>query len=253
MSSQTKIIKDIMSLYESILENRNVLEAPNASDKLFGGNKVTIPSGKSHGGQSGWQSGNAWDIGASVGTPVYALADGNAQTFNDYGVKVRETQGKKLYGQSFTVKSDDGLPSIYYTHLKGSPITKGVDIKCGQFLGYIMDFPDNNFDHVHIGVERGDIRQFLNNDGTIKCAKGQKIDGNEVDSDEVDSSDSSSFTTSSSYGETKPDELVMSWANSIADFFGFNEQKNDKNLKIKSPTYSKKLEENLNKIKNLLK
>jgi hypothetical protein len=249
MSSQTKLIKDIMSLYESILENRNVLEAPNASDELLGGSNVVIPSDGAHAGQSGWQSNNAWDIKGDVGTPVYALADGVAVTFNDYGQNVTKTQGKKLYGQSFTVKSNGGLPGVYYTHLKDSPITKGAEIKCGQFLGYIMDFPNSNFDHVHIGVERGNIKQFLNSDGTIKCAKGQKID-----SGKVDSSDSSLSTTSSSdYEETSPDPLVRSWANSISDFFGFNEQKYDKNLKIKSPTYSKKLEENLNKIKNLLK
>ena len=245
-----------MSLYESILENRNVLEAPNASDKLLGGDNVVIPGDGAHGGQSGWQSGNAWDIKGDVGTPVYALADGVAQTFNDYGQKVTKTQGKKLYGQSFTVKSDGGLPSIYYTHLRNSPIKKGAKIKCGQFLGYIMDFPDSNFDHVHIGVERGNIRQFLNDDGTIKCAKGKKTNipkGQKIESDKVDSSDSSSFTTSSSYQETTPDPLVRRWANSVADFFGLDEQKYDKNLKIKSPSYSKKLEENLNKIKNLLK
>lgn len=238
-----------MSLYESILENRNVLEAPNASDELLGGSNVVIPSDGAHAGQSGWQSNNAWDIKGDVGTPVYALADGVAVTFNDYGQNVTKTQGKKLYGQSFTVKSNGELPDVYYTHLKDSPITKGAEIKCGQFLGHIMDFPNSNFDHVHIGVERGNIKQFLNADGTIKCAKGQKID-----SDKVDSSDSSLSTTSSSdYEETSPDPLVRRWANSISDFLGLDEQKYDKNLKIKSPTYSKKLEENLNKIKNLLK
>ncbi len=34
MSSQTKIIKDIMSTYESILENRNVLEAADVYDNV---------------------------------------------------------------------------------------------------------------------------------------------------------------------------------------------------------------------------
>jgi murein DD-endopeptidase MepM/ murein hydrolase activator NlpD len=252
MSSQTKLIKDIMSLYESILENRNVLEAPNASDELLGGSNVVIPSDGAHAGQSGWQSNNAWDIKGNVGTPVYALADGVAVTFNDYGQNVTKTQGKKLYGQSFTVKSNGGLPGVYYTHLKDSPITKGAEIKCGQFLGYIMDFPNSDFDHVHIGVERGNIKQFLNADGTIKCAKGQKIDGGK-NSSKITTPNSSLSTTSSSYEETKPDALISSFAKTVSDFFGLDEQKNNKNLKIKSPTYSKKLEENLNKIKNLLK
>lgn len=175
--SKEKEIQEILKLYDVILK-----EAASASDELFGGGNVKIPGDGAHAGQSGWQSSNAWDIAAPVGTPVYALADGVAQTFSDYGRQVTATQGKKLYGQSFTVKSDGGLPDIYYTHLEGSPVTKGSTIKCGQFLGYIMDFPNSSYDHVHIGVSSGNIRQFLNNDGTMKCAKGQKITGGEIGS-----------------------------------------------------------------------
>jgi len=59
-----------------------------------------------------------------------------------------------------------------------------------------MDFPDSSYDHVHIGVESGNIRQFLNDDGTIKCAKGQKISGSEIGSGP--SSDDSSTSSSAS-------------------------------------------------------
>lgn len=155
-------------------KKRFINEAPE-SGNLLGTTKVKIPRAGAHAGQSGWQSNNAWDIPAPVGNPVYALADGVAQTFSDYGPKVKKTDGKKLFGQSFTVKSDGGLPNIYYTHLEGSPIRKGSRIKCGQFLGNIMDFPGSSYDHVHIGVESGDIRQFLNDDGSIKCAKNIKM------------------------------------------------------------------------------
>jgi murein DD-endopeptidase MepM/ murein hydrolase activator NlpD len=181
MSKQSEL-EHILNLYESILTNSHLDEASSSSSDLFDGKSVKIPADGAHGGQSGWQSSNAWDIMAPVGTPVYALADGVAQTFSDYGRNVVKTQGKKLYGQSFTVKSDNGLPSIYYTHLEGSPITKGSKIQCGQLIGYIMDFPNSTADHVHIGVETGNIRQFLNDDGSIKCAKGQKLSGYEVDS-----------------------------------------------------------------------
>jgi hypothetical protein len=43
-----------------------------------------------------------------------------------------------------------------------------------------MDFPGSDYDHLHIGVETGNIRQFLNDDGTLKCAKGQTISGTTV-------------------------------------------------------------------------
>ena len=147
-----------------------------SSNSLLGGSDVTIPQDGAHAGQSGWHSSNAWDIKASIGDPVFALAGGTVQTFSDYGADVVKRRGKKLYGQSFTVDSDGGLPDIYYTHLKGVTVGKGDKIQCGQLIGYVMDFPGSSYDHVHIGIESGhNIREFLNDDGSLKCAKGQKL------------------------------------------------------------------------------
>ena len=147
-----------------------------SSNSLLGGSNVTIPQDGAHAGQSGWHSSNAWDIKASIGDPVFALAGGTVQTFSDYGANVVKRKGKKLYGQSFTVDSDGGLPDIYYTHLKGVTVGKGDKIQCGQLIGYVMDFPGSSYDHVHIGIESGhNIREFLNDDGSLKCAKGQKL------------------------------------------------------------------------------
>ena len=147
-----------------------------SSNSLLGGSDVTIPQDGAHAGQSGWHSSNAWDIKASIGDPVFALAGGTVQTFSDYGADVVKRRGKKLYGQSFTVDSDGGLPDIYYTHLKGVTVGKGDKIQCGQLIGYVMDFPGSSYDHVHIGIESGhNIREFLNDDGSLKCSKGQKL------------------------------------------------------------------------------
>jgi len=160
------------SLTESIAKYLNEVE----SNYLLGGNNMTIPKDGAHAGQSGWHSSNAWDIKASIGDPVFALAGGTVQVFSDYGSDVIKRGRKKLYGQSFTVDSDGDLPDIYYTHLKGSTVGKGDKIQCGQLIGYVMDFPGSSYDHVHIGVETGhNIREFLNDDGSLKCAKGQKL------------------------------------------------------------------------------
>ena len=160
------------SLTESIAKYLNEVE----SNYLLGGSNMTIPKDGAHARQSGWHSSNAWDIKASIGDPVFALAGGTVQTFSDYGADVIKRGNKKLYGQSFTVDSDGGLPDIYYTHLKGSTVAKGDKIQCGQLIGYVMDFPKSSYDHVHIGVETGhNIREFLNDDGSLKCAKGQKL------------------------------------------------------------------------------
>jgi len=176
------IEKNISRLFEEIESSKNSInEILSGSEELFGGAPVRIPRDGAHAGQSGWASGNAWDIAGSIGTPVYALASGVAVTFRDYGDKVIARDGKKLYGQSFTIQSYDGLPDVYYTHLMRSPIRRGSEVSCGEFLGIIMDFPGSSYDHVHIGVESGSIKQFLNDDGTLKCATGQDITGINID------------------------------------------------------------------------
>jgi len=176
------IEKHISRIFEEIESSKNSInEILSGSEELFGGSPVRIPRDGAHAGQSGWASGNAWDIAGSIGTPVYAIASGVAVTFRDYGNKVITRDGKKLYGQSFTIQSYDGLPDVYYTHLMGSPIRRGSEVSCGEFLGVIMDFPGSSYDHVHIGVESGSIKQFLNDDGTLKCATGQDITGINID------------------------------------------------------------------------
>ena len=178
--SKEKEILDILSLYESILKTKSINEVSNASSELFGGGHVSIPSDGAHGGQSGWQSANAWDIKATIGTPVYAVVGGTVKTYTDYGPTPIKKDNKTLFGAGFTVDSNDNLPDVYYTHLKDVTIKQGDKIECGQLLGYVMDFPGSDYDHLHIGVESGNVRQFLNDDGTLKCAKGQAISGTTV-------------------------------------------------------------------------
>jgi murein DD-endopeptidase MepM/ murein hydrolase activator NlpD len=178
--SKEKEILDILSLYESILKTKSINEVSNASSELFGGGNVSIPSDGAHGGQSGWQSANAWDIKATIGTPVYAVVGGTVKTYTDYGPTPIKKDNKTLFGAGFTVDSNDNLPDVYYTHLKDVTIKQGDKIECGQLLGYVMDFPGSDYDHLHIGVESGNVRQFLNDNGTLKCANGQSISGTTV-------------------------------------------------------------------------
>jgi murein DD-endopeptidase MepM/ murein hydrolase activator NlpD len=216
---ESKTEKEILNSFGLILRNNKSFlnEISSSSDSLFGGSSVNIPVDGAHAGQSGWQSNNAWDIKASIGSPVYALADGVAETFSDYGKNIIKKQGKKLYGQSFTVKSDGGLPKIYYTHLEGSPIKKGSTIKCGQLIGYVMDMPNSSYDHVHIGVESGhNIREFLNSDGTLKC--GGKISGDESPNNFIPSS-SSEENDFDSFEERSSSDASTNIGNSIMKNF----------------------------------
>ena len=167
-----KIINNIFESFDIILkENKSSLnEVSSTSSSLFGGSSVKIPADGAHAGQSGWPSNNAWDIAAAPNTPVYAIASGKVITMNNYGTDLIETEGKRLYGYGFTVDSTDNLPDVYYTHLTTVSVKQGDNIQCGQFLGYVMKSPKSvNYDHVHIGVETGNIRKFLNPNGTLKC------------------------------------------------------------------------------------
>ena len=147
---------------------------------ILGKNKIKIPQDGAHKGQSGWQSNNAWDIAVPIGTPVYAVNSGTVVTFTNNGPNIIRKNGKKIFGTGFTVKTDNKLPSVFYTHLKDTTISKGSKISCGQLLGYVMDFPGSSYDHLHIGVEKGNIRQFITDDGTLKCkSKYSKNDGDE--------------------------------------------------------------------------
>ena len=195
-----KNIIEILESYKAIQNLKKDLrnginEVSSASPNLFGGKSVKIPRDGAHAGQSGWQSSNAWDIAASVGDPVYAIASGTLVTFSDYGPTVIKTNGKKLFGAGFTVNSDGGLPDVYYTHLKDTQVKKGDRVECGQLLGYVMDFPGSSYDHVHIGIESGhNIREFLNSDGSLKCASGKKLDIKNILPSNSSSSDETSFS-----------------------------------------------------------
>lgn len=216
-------IKDILRSFDSIIDENKIFidEVSASSSSLFGGSSVKIPANGAHKGQSGWQSNNAWDIPTAINSPVYAVADGTVLSFTDYGPNPISRDGKTLFGAGFTVNSNNGLPDVYYTHLKNCTVGKGSQVQCGQLLGYVMDFPGSDYDHLHIGVEPGhDIREFLNTDGTLKC--GGTISG-EV-SEPVKSTDTSDSTTDTT---TKPDEedIETKFLRGIAGQLGLKEEK----------------------------
>ena len=201
------------------------------SNHLYGGSSLKIPGDGAHKGQKGWQSNNAWDIKASIGTPVYAVAGGTLKTYSDYGPTPIKKDGKTLFGGSFTVYSDGGLPDVYYTHLKDVTVRQGSRIECGQLLGYVMDFPGSDYDHLHIGVETGHVRQFLNDDGTLKCGDGKV----------TPFTPGSETSTPSSAEEYATDTLINALSGAFKPLLGLNESK------------QKRIILNIQKIKNLLK
>ena len=210
---------------------KNLVEVSDTSNSLLGGDSVKIPADGAHRGQSGWESANAWDIKASIGTPVYAVVGGTLKTYTDYGPTPIKKDGKTLFGAGFTVDSDGGLPDVYYTHLKDVTVKQGSKVECGQLLGYVMDFPGSDYDHLHIGVETGHIRQFLNDNGTLKCGDGKV----------TPFTPGSETSTPSSAEEYATDTLINALSGAFKPLLGLNESKQERIIL------------NIEKIKNLIK
>jgi hypothetical protein len=223
MSSQTKLIKDIMSLYDTILENKKVSEAVDVYDNVdfkdyvvgkstpsrdnintallqdvqtaarMAGLKVDITTAISgHDGDSRHETGNAVDVAM-----INGIGSGGATNETNGNAEFRKL-GNKL---------KDALVSMGYIWNSEIGNTKAVLWQTNK--------GGNHFNHVHIS----------NNSG----------EPSENSTKNTDTSNPSSETTpiNSSDEVTKPDPLIMSWGKALTDFFG--------------------LEENINRIKGLLK
>lgn len=225
MSSQTKLIKDIMSLYDTILENKKVSEAVDVYDnvdfkdyvvgkstpskdnintallqdvqtaaKMAGLNVDITTAISGHDGGTRHETGNAVDVAKINGIGSGGATNetnGNAE-FRKLGNKLKDALVSMGYVQNVSEKEGPDKVVLWQTNLGG-----------------------NHFNHIHIS----------NNSG----------EPSENSTKNTDTSNPSSETTPiSSSGEiTKPDPLIMGWGKALTDFFG--------------------LEENINRIKSLLK
>jgi hypothetical protein len=232
MSSQTKLIKNIMSLYDTILENRNVLEAADvynnvdfenighgnpASDKInttllqdvqnaakSAGLKVNITTAVSgHGKGTRHETGNAVDVAR-----INGIGSGGATNSTNGNAKFRELGNKlkdELVSMGYIWNSESGNPKavLWQTNTGG-----------------------NHYNHVHIS-------------NTTNQSFSEPTSGSDLNNN---------------YNRLKPDPLITSWAKTLTDFLGLKEEKiygkfgddtqtrngsivipKNKNSKIKSP------------------
>lgn len=101
-----------------------------------------------------WQSDRAWDLMAPAGTPVYAPA-------NSVIVKTRfADNGKTVWGYQVTLAGSGD--TFFLTHL--GRLAKGVKaggrVKRGQLIGWLGQ-PPYFASHLHIGIERGDLADYM--------------------------------------------------------------------------------------------
>lgn len=110
-----------------------------------------------------WQSDNAWDLGAPVGTPIKSYTKGKV-------TKVLTSKpGDKIFGTQVTVKGEDGYPDIFYTHLDSVILKVGQTVNVGDMIGKITNwdkFPE--WTHVHVGLNNDYDLQDLIEKGVVK-------------------------------------------------------------------------------------
>lgn len=156
--------KDNRSFIKRLLNINEV----NVSIGPFKGDLENGPSNHGKRAFGNWQSDNAWDLFAPIGTTVNSYTKGIVS-------KVRESGGRnpKVYGTQVTVKGEDGYPDIFYTHIENVKLNKGDSVNVGDFIGTVKEWPGHTATHVHVGLQRGyHLRDLLNNSNTIFNGSG---------------------------------------------------------------------------------
>lgn len=115
------------------------------------GNVIGTPHSGTH-TLGNWQSDNAVDLSAKIGTPIYAVASGTI------GSRIGSLgKGGRFAGLRLTLQTNGN--AFYYAHLSKLSVRAGQRVKAGQLLGYSGEA--NGVGHLHIGAEFGDIRKLL--------------------------------------------------------------------------------------------
>ncbi|MEK7174138.1 MAG: peptidoglycan DD-metalloendopeptidase family protein [Patescibacteria group bacterium] len=91
---------------------------------------------------------NGLDIGAPIGTPVFAAADGvvSAVDNND-----RSKWSKYQYGRYVLIKHPNNLSTLY-AHLSSQVVRRGEQVKRGDLIGYVGATGYATGPHLHLGV-----------------------------------------------------------------------------------------------------
>jgi len=165
-----KYIERLIDLSNQLKDKKLSLESLNEA-KLIGGDFKWGGGPKEHGKRAfgNWQSDNAYDLMAPVGTPVYSLTDGTITKtyFTEGGESGKQT---KIYGWQVTIKGDDN--NFFYTHLGeiNPNIKVGNRISKGDLIGTIGAPTSGRkwYPHLHIAVQNGDLKSYINDTAIIK-------------------------------------------------------------------------------------
>lgn len=90
---------------------------------------------------------NGLDIGAPLGTPVYAATDGQILAVDYNGSRLQ-------YGRYVLIKHPNNLTTLY-AHLSRQIVSTGQSVKRGQIIGYVGSTGYATGPHLHFGVYWG--------------------------------------------------------------------------------------------------
>lgn len=93
---------------------------------------------------------NGVDFRASLGTPVFAVADGKVTAIDNNDIGTARWQ-KFQYGRYILIEHDNSLSSLY-AHLSRAVVNKGDIIKKGDLIGYSGNTGYSTGPHLHLGV-----------------------------------------------------------------------------------------------------
>ncbi len=91
---------------------------------------------------------NGLDLGASIGTPVFAADDGVIMAVDNND---RSRWQKYQYGKYILIKHNNGLATLY-AHLSEQFVAVGMDVKRGNLIGYSGKTGYATGPHLHFGV-----------------------------------------------------------------------------------------------------
>jgi len=91
---------------------------------------------------------NGLDIGAPLGTPVYAADDGVVEAVDNND---KNFYRKYQYGKYVLIKHNNNLATLY-AHLSRYTVGKGANVRKGDLIGYSGNTGYSTGPHLHFGV-----------------------------------------------------------------------------------------------------
>ena len=181
-------LQKIRSLSDKIVDKKlSLKESLNNGSRLGGFTVISDNTLKGHASRKlrNWESDNAWDLKAPIGTSIYSFTKGVVS-------KIRQSPpgSAKIFGTQVSIRGVDGNPNIFYTHLDGVKLKSGDSVNVGDYIGKITrwpNFPDQS--HVHVGLPYGkDLGQLItaNKINMEKFEAGKDTSGDKVTDDDDD-------------------------------------------------------------------